>query len=373
MVVNRVKKILYMGCYIDNVNRNAIFLEGLKNNAVSVYEYNVISHNIIKNISLFFKNFKKLKSENFDLVLFHSEVFIQFILAVILARIKNIPLIHDIFISKLQTIYEDRQQYNFKRRKMPKLLFRILLFTIDLIECTFADYIILDTYSHIKFFHEKFNTPIKKFSRIFVGSQNSVFFPLPKEKKDESKFIVGFCGTYIQLQGIKYIIKSAKILKNENQIKFVLIGNGQTFYENRNLARELKLTNIEFIDFVPLVDLPRLKSNFDIELGIFGDTDKTLQVIPNKVFDGIAMKFPMITCDSPAIRELFTDNENIILCNRADPESLARAIMKLKHDPDLRQKISKNAFEIYNKYCSIEAIGKKLLRTLNKILLKNKN
>ncbi len=367
MVAIKVKKVLFMGCYSNKINRNAIFLEGLKKNNVIVHEYNVNSHSIIKNIKLFLKNFKDLKSENFDLILFHSEAFIQFILAVILAKIKNIPLVHDIFISKLQTIYYDRRQ--FKKRNMPKFLFRFILFIIDLIECTLSDYIILDTYAHIKFFHEKFHIPSKKFRRIFVGSQDTIFFPFRKKKDEENKFIVGFCGTYIPLQGVKYIIKSAKILEDQNQIKFVLIGNGQTYDENRKLARQLNLKNIEFIDLVPIKELPGLKSNFDIELGIFGDTDKTLQVIPNKVFDGIAMKIPVITCDSPAIRELFTKNKNIILCKRFDPESLASAILKLKNDPDLRQKIQKNAYEIFNKFCSTDAIGKKLLEILNNILL----
>ena len=360
-----VKKILYMGYYLEDNSRSSLFIKGLHKQNVIVYEHNVQSKNIIKNIRLFLKNFKELKSQNFDLIIFFSEVPIQFILAKILAYIKRIPLIHDIYISKLQTIYDDYKLEN--QIKLPKIIWRIILYTLDLIECTFADNIILDTYSHIKFFHEKFKVPIKKFRRVFVGIQDDIIYPLEENKKKKNEFIVGFCGKYIPLQGVEYIIKAVKILEKDIHIKFILIGKGQTYERNRKLAHELKLKNIEFVDPVPLRKLSELISKFDVGLGIFGDSAKTMQVIPNKVSFGIAMKIPMISCDSPAINELFTNNENILLCERANPESLAEAILKLKNDANLREKIKENAYVIFHKYCSIDAIGRTLYRIISGI------
>jgi len=360
----KVKKVLYWCCYQDNFHRNRIFINGLKNNGVEVFEYNINSHNLLTNIYRFVKNFKKtLWCNKYDVILFHSEAHIQFILAKLFSNLSNIPLIHDIYISKLQTIYYDRQLYI--KKKTPKLLLKIILYAIDLIECTFADVIILDTNTHIKFFSKKFKIPIEKFRRIFVGSQDDVFYPIDTNTKDSGKFIVGFIGTYIPLQGIEYIIKAAKLLARKNDITFHLIGAGQTYMKNRKLAKELKVKNIEFINPVPLNELPLLISNFDVCLGIFGKTDKTIQVIPNKIFDGIAMKIPVITCDSPAIKELFTDNENILLCERANPESLAQAILKLKEDNTLKDKIALNGYNLFKKFCTIEAIGKRLFNILN--------
>ncbi len=373
MTHKKLYRILCMGCYDDNLHRTIMLLQGLKRNNFHVYEYNVISHSIIINIKSFFfsKNFKKLKKLDFDLILFHSDAFIQLILAKFLARIKKVPLIHDIFISKLQTIYDDRKQ--FKKRKIPKILLRIILFTMDLIECTFSDYLILDTYSHIKFFHEKFKTPIKKFRKVLVGTMDNIFYPIEKVKNKDNQFIVGFAGTYIPLQGVKYIIKAAKILERDNQIIFYLVGRGQTIEENKKLAEELKVKNINFIDYIPMKQLPKMISKFDIKLGIFGNTAKALQVIPTKVFDGMAMKKPMISADTPAIRELFSNNENIVLCKRANPESLAQAILKLKNDTILREKIAENAFRLYKQFCTPDAIGKRLKQIFKEVMRKESN
>jgi glycosyltransferase involved in cell wall biosynthesis len=248
------------------------------------------------------------------------------------------------------------------------MVYPTFLYLQDFVECHFADYLILDTYSHIKFFHEKFNVPIKKFRRVFIGANDEIFFPLKKEEGKENQFLVGFWGTFIPLQGIQYIIKAAKILEKISQFKFIIIGNGQTYKENWLLAKKLKISNIKFLDFVPLQDLPQILNNFDIGLGIFGDTPKTIQVIPNKIFEGNAMKLPMISCDSPAIRELYTDNKNIILCERANPKSLAEAILKLKNNTLLREKIKENGYSIFQKYCSPYVLGKFLKNIFKKIL-----
>ncbi|MFX1500554.1 MAG: glycosyltransferase [Promethearchaeota archaeon] len=368
MIENRVKSVLFMGNYNEDYSRNAIFIKTLKKHNITVHKFKINTYHFLKNMNIILNNFTKIKKLDFDLIILHSPTIPQLIYAKYLSKAKKVPLIHDIFVSKLQTVFYDRNLY--ERNKMPRIFYLIFYYLLDFFECFLADCIILDTYTHIKFFHEKFKVPIKKFRRVLVGAQNDIFYPMDKKDKGDMKLIVGFCGTYIPLHGIKYIIKTANIFRNDNQIKFILIGKGQTYEQNKELAERLKINNIEFIPkFFSLKELPYLISEFDIGLGIFGDGDKVLQVIPNKIFEGIAMKIPMITCESPAIKELFNDNENIILCKRADPESLANAIIKLKKDYFLREKIKENAYKLFNRFCSIDAIGKRFIIILNKLLL----
>lgn len=361
-----LNKILYMGCYREPFHRVTVPLSGLRKNKIKLYEYNVNSHNLLKNLRSFLKNFKKLKNYNADLILLHSEAFIQFILAKLLSFVKGVPLVHDIYISKLQTIYDDREQ--FEKRRIPKILLRIILFTMDLIECTFSDQLLLDTNAHIKFFHDKYKTPIKKFRRLYVGAMDDIFYPRKRIREKDYKYIVGFIGTFIPLQGVEYIIQAAKILEKNKEIVFYLIGNGQTFNKCKELADNLKLKNVIFYGLIPMENVSQMISTFDIKLCIFGNTYKAQQVIPTKAFDGMAMKKPMISMDSPGIRELFTNNEDIVLCERANPESLAEAILKLKNDKNLREKIGENAYKLYQKFCSPDAVGKKLIQILTNLL-----
>jgi len=370
----KLRSVLFVGNYDEEYSRNAIFIKGLRRNKITVLEFNIKSYNFIKNILLCAKNFKRLNSQNFDLILLHAPNIIQFLFAKLLSKVKGKPLIHDIYISKLQTFYYDRKLY--RKTKMPKFFYRVFYYLQDLSESVLSNYIILDTYSHIKFFHQKFNIPIKKFRRILVGAQDDIYFPLNIKKKNDDNFIVGYWGTFIPVHGVEYIINAAKILEKENDIKFVLIGKGQTFNENKEYAERLKIKNIEFIPKLflasnELYKLPEFIAKCDVGLGIFGKSNKTIQVIPNKVFEGNAMKLPMISCDSPAICELFTHERDILLCDRANPESLAHEILKLKNNKELREKINKNAYNIFINFGSINALAFKLVNILEKILNEN--
>ncbi|MFX0186839.1 MAG: glycosyltransferase [Candidatus Hodarchaeota archaeon] len=375
MKVKKIKNVLYIGKYSRNYARNYIFINGLRKQNINVYEFNANDYKYgkINELKYFIKNFKKLKNLDIDIILFYSEKApIPFIFAKIIALVKNVPLIHDIYISKLLTFYYDRKLKKTDKIKIiPKQFYWLYYYLLDFLECCLSNYIILDTYSHIKYFHEKFKVSLKKLRRVFVGAIDKIFYPIDKKENEGNSFIVGFYGTFIPLQGIEYIIKSANLLEKYKDLTFIIIGKGQTYEKNRKLARILKIKNIEFIDPVPMERLPELMSKFDIGLGIFGNTIKALHVIPNKIVGCIAMKIPVISSDTPAIRELFTNNHNIILCERANPGSLARAILKLKNDDVLRENIKENGYVLFKENCSIEVIGKRLLGIINNYLDKN--
>jgi glycosyltransferase involved in cell wall biosynthesis len=65
----------------------------------------------------------------------------------------------------------------------------------------------------------------------------------------------------------------------------------------------LELQNVEFIEFLEQKELTQYIHHADICLGIFGETEKAKRVIPNKVYEAMAMKKPVITGNSPAARE----------------------------------------------------------------------
>ena len=152
-----------------------------------------------------------------------------------------------------------------------------------------------------------------------------------------------FWGKGIPLQGVEYIKQARELLKREHTIVFRIIGEPPVAYEA----------------------LPAIIRTADICLGIFGDTDKAARVIPNKVYEAIAMKKPVISADTPAIRELFTDRENILLCKRADAQSLADSILELAGDAALRQHIAEGGYRLYQEHATPNKIGSQLLRALH--------
>jgi glycosyltransferase involved in cell wall biosynthesis len=66
---------------------------------------------------------------------------------------------------------------------------------------------------------------------------------------------------------------------------------------------------------------------------VFGARAKTDYVVPNKVFEGMAIGRPVITAESRAIRECFTPGKHLITVPAGNPEALADAIRKLLESP----------------------------------------
>lgn len=178
-------------------------------------------------------------------------------------------------------------------------------------------------------------------------------------------FHILFYGTFIPLQGVPSIVRAAKLLEDDPEIHFTIIGAGQTSGEVEKVRGELNPTNCSFLGRVPFTQIPDYLADADCCLGIFGKTNKTQRVIPNKVYEGVAMAKPVITADTPAIRDVFTDRKDILLCNTDDPKDLAAKIRELKKNPELRATISKGGYETYQRVATPDRIGAALMRSID--------
>jgi glycosyltransferase involved in cell wall biosynthesis len=212
--------------------------------------------------------------------------------------------------------------------------------------CRLADGILLDTDAHIDFFQKSFGIPREKFFRVYAGAETSLFHPGCVEK-GEGEFQVLFVGKYTPLHGIEHIVEAAALLKDQKDLTFILIGKGQLYEPIRALAGGKHLTNIRFIEWAPYETLPEYIRRADLCLGIFAESAKADRVIPNKIFQAIAMGKPVVTGRTTAVESCLTHMENIFLCDPGDPAALAGAVMALKADPALRERMGAKALRTF--------------------------
>ena len=129
-------------------------------------------------------------------------------------------------------------------------------------------------------------------------------------------------------------------------------------------ADEAKKILLENVEKDIAADISKKIKEADVVLGIFGATRKTQMVIPNKVYEGLALGKAVITADTPAIRELLTDHENVLLCKAGDPQDLANKILELKRDSGLRLRIGVNGHTIFTSKLTPKIIVGDLLHVL---------
>lgn len=343
--------ILYFGFYNPAYSRNRVLINGLRENDIRVIECNVRPRSFLGYFKLMWKYLRIWQNHDVMIVAFPGQE-VMFLARLLTRK----PIVFDVFTSHYGGYILDRKYY-------PSTSFRAKYYRfLDTYSCRLADMVLLDTRAHIDFFSREFGLPTEKFQRIWVGVDNAPYL-FPEKKSLLSEFTVLFFGTYIPLQGVPYIIDAAKILQFK-PVKFVFIGDGMGKKEALRKVEQLGLSNINFVPMLSYAELVIRIYQADICLGIFGDTPKTQLVIPNKVYEALAAGKPVITSNTPAIRELLTDGENVILCRCGHPAELAEKILELKNSPMLRKRIGENGQVLFDKYLRKDILAKELINTM---------
>jgi glycosyltransferase involved in cell wall biosynthesis len=297
---------------------------------------------------------RNLAREHFDAIVIgfpsHSDVPV----ARAVARAKGVPTVFDPLTSLWENAVIDRQTA--APRSVRAGRYRLY----DSLACRLADVVLLDTQAHIDFFCEEFSLAPAKFRRVWVGSDERVMKP-GEPPTDEDEFVVFFYGSFRPFQGIEYIVRAARVLEQRGErIRFVLCGDGPTYDAVRSLSEQLGAGNVEFAPRCSVERLAVLIACSHLCLGVFGTNAKALRVIPNKVFDALACRRPLITGDAPAIREALTDREDVWLCRLGDEEALAEAIATLRRDRSMRDRIAGKGHELFRRRFSTEALAPKV-------------
>lgn len=223
------------------------------------------------------------------------------------ARLRGVQLVWDIALSIYDTVVYDR-----KLMKASSPAAKVL-YGLEWLATRLAHRIFLDTATHARYFEELYNLKPGSVGSVFVGAEN-IFLndSLARPSIDRSTgrtndrpFEILFYGQCIPLHGIETIVRAAELTERERKpFHWTIIGTGQEAAFIDALIKKLDLNSIGRIPSVPYHDLPSRLNRADICLGIFGTTAKATRVIPNKVFQILMAGKPLITADTPAIREL---------------------------------------------------------------------
>ncbi len=165
---------------------------------------------------------------------------------------------------------------------------------------------------------------------------------------------MGFVGHFIPLQGVLTILETARLMKNDLETEFILLGEGYEFEKALAFVEEHQLRNVRLEGKVAYQELDSYLNSFDLCLGIFGNTFKSTVVIPNKIFNYASCALPVLTMESKAIKEVFSHGENIYLC-KPDAASITAAITDLKNNTNLRNNLGESIFDIVSeRYNEVE-------------------
>jgi glycosyltransferase involved in cell wall biosynthesis len=234
----------------------------------------------------------------------------------------------------------------------------------DWLALRLADRVLADTGAHRDYYVSAFGIRPEKIAVIPVGASEEWFEAAP-QPHEHPGLLVQFYGSYIPLHGVEVILEAARLLANQADLRFELIGRGQTYAKMRALAADLDLQNVTFAEPVPPEALPAQVARADLCLGIFGSTPKAGRVVPNKVYQTLALGKPLISADTPALREAFTPGEHLLAVPPGDPAALAEAIRALTANPGLARRLGAAGRARMEAEFDEAALGRRLLDAIS--------
>ncbi len=301
-------RILIIGRYDTSYSRNAILMRGLQLQNIQFDECRVQPGRAWSLSRLVWQFLQHRAPYDVILVLFPGQEVVPW-----LRFCTRKPILFDAFTSHYEGYIQDR-------KIAPVVSVRSLWYRfIDWLSCRLADRVLVDTNAHAKYFSDTYRVPASKMETIYLGSMLSEREWPPIQPTER---IIHFHGSNIPLQGIGVIFDAIRLLKSSG-LQFQMVGP---------FAIPADLSGV--VTHYPRVafkELAQLMERSRVCLGIFGSTLKAQRVIPNKVYEAIACRRPVITGDTPAMRELFNE-DSIRFVPLGSARALASAIEQLVSD-----------------------------------------
>lgn len=206
------------------------------------------------------------------------------------------------------------------------------------------------------------NNPLTNLSQSY---SNNKFTKLnPREK-----LIVSYFGNMGICQDLDTILEAIRILKNDDEIRFVFAGHGNKMEQLRKSIKKERLDNIVVYDFLhghDFQDALNISDAFLVSLtaGLTG------LAVPSKTYSYMMAGKPVIAImgiDSDISKDLIENNAGYAM-DVGEVDELVVSIQKLKKDDQLRAQMGVNSRRVFEEKYTTEKAMSKYVEMIKKVL-----
>jgi glycosyltransferase involved in cell wall biosynthesis len=336
-----LEPLVVAGTYDREKHRARILLAGMRSNGVAVHEVNVPAWTGVRDkgtlsriqqlaaacrLAIAWPRLIRgyMRAPRHKVLLVPYPGVFEVLLLSPFAKLRGARIAWDLFISPWDTIVHDRRSHAWWH-PLP-----LLLYAAEWIAARVATWLFLDTDAHARRIERTLALSPGRIGCVPLGTDPVQFPPRPDPPLMAAPLRVLFYGQYIPLHGLETIVEAAHLLELRGvPVKWLLAGAGQEEPRVTAMIVHRGVNTVEQVGWVPLDRLPALINGSDVGLGIFGITEKAHTVIPNKVYELAATQTPIVTGDTPALREFAPGHPWVIRTKPGDATALADAVERL--------------------------------------------
>lgn len=170
-------------------------------------------------------------------------------------------------------------------------------------------------------------------------NENKLF---KKYNLDPNKFYITYCGNIGLTQNMDLLLDVAKELSSEENIHFVLVGEGADKARVVKRVENENINNISFLPFQPYEDISHVFSLGNAGL-IISKPGVGENSVPSKTWSIMSAECPVIAnFDENEIKSILNDNNCGIFTKAGDKEAFKNAILELYNDKEKAVQLGKN-------------------------------
>lgn len=345
------------------VHRFSMFAEG-KNPIMRALRYTLVC------IKHFNRGVFAKDARSCDLMFISSTPPIQGAMAAFVKKFRRIPLIYN-----LQDIFPDSLVGTGLANK-DGLLWKIGR-VIENFTYRNADKIIVISQDFKRNIMAK-GVPEEKIEVIYNWVDEQAVINIPRENNklfekynlDPNKFYITYCGNIGLTQNMDLLLDVAKELSTENNIHFVLVGEGADKSRVQSRVEKENIDNISFLPFQPYEDISHVFSLGDVGL-IISKPGVGENSVPSKTWSIMSAERPVIAnFDENEIRTILNDNNCGIFTKAGDKEAFKKAILELYNNKDKAIQLGKNGRQFIMENLTREIGTSKYVKVVKEVMAK---
>jgi glycosyltransferase involved in cell wall biosynthesis len=169
---------------------------------------------------------------------------------------------------------------------------------------------------------------------------------------DPSRQIFWFCGTFVGNIDLKTVIDAAEILAGNQNLQFVLTGDGERAAEWKAHARNR--SNVVFTGWLGAAEIAGMSSMSYVGLAAY--KPGASMSLPNKLFEYMSAGLPILSCLAGEAAEVIQANDIGVSYVAGQAVDLADRILDISRDTSTRERQATNARALFQRKYSAQVI-----------------